>query len=286
MKISYYRDSTLRACAQKMLESDYRGALAAKRRDAVSVSHTFSQFTRRLLDVVSPHFVVVFSSEDCDGLAQRLKALLGARLATLTTAQATHTNVSFMERFDANLTAYLSKAHLSEATVCGAVFQVLYTLAALQKRLPGFRHNDLSTNNVLVRSVPAWHGAYSIGGKEFHTHMPVFLALSDYDFAHVPGHPTLSNERILGGKYPEMSAMPNPSYDAHLFLASVARCLARSGSAVPQARAFLASLGLQPADRLRKTLQHLVPATLVRHPYFLQLRRAPEPATRSLKFAT
>ncbi len=273
-KISYYRDSTLQAVRRRALRGDTHGALAAKKADAVAVSWEFSKFTQRLLDAVSPHFVVVFSSEDVDGLARRLRGLLRARLAALTAAQSLHTNVCFMEKFDSSLTAYL-RAGTTDAVACGVVFQVVYTLAALQRLLPGFRHNDLSTNNVLVRAVPPWTGAYAINRRTYFVTVPVFVALADYDFLHVPGHATLSNERILGGRYPDMSAAPNPSYDVHLFLASVERCL--RGQHVPRTHEFLRSLGLHASDRIHTVVPKLFPGVLVMHPYFdslLKPRRA------------
>lgn len=282
MKISYYRDSTLQRVRRRALRGDLAGALAAKRADAVSVSWEFSKLTHSLLDSVSPHFVVVFTSEDVDGLAHRLRSLLRERLAALTSSQAKHTNVCFMERFDSSLTAYLrSGTAMADATLCGVIFQVVYTLAALQKHLPGFRHNDLSTNNVLVRAVPAWTGAYTVNRQTYFVTVPVFVALADYDFVHVPATPRLTNERILGGRYPEMSSEPNPSYDVHLFLASVARCI--KGQHAPRTHDFLASLGLHASDRLRAPVPKLFPRVLLLHSYFDALKK---PRRAAAAFAT
>jgi hypothetical protein len=275
MKISYYRDGTLSDVARRALRGDLDGAAAARQRDAVCVSWAFSAFTAGISRSVSPHFVAVHVSRDCDGLAERLRPLLAARLRTLTEAQRRHNNVSFMERFDANVTRYLLLGDLSDAVLCGLIFQIVYTLAALQKLLPGFRHNDLSTNNVLLRYVPQRTVAYQFESHHFAVCLPVWVAMSDYDFTHVPGHRTLSNERILGGKYPQMSASDNPSYDTHLFLKSVHRCLAKRGdSHAPRTRAFLASLALRDQDRLAEPMPRLVPAALLRHAYFDVLRCA------------
>lgn len=274
MKISYYRDGTLSDVARRALRGDLDGAAMARQRDAVCVASAFGRFTSGISRTVSPHFVAVHVSRDCDGLAERLRPVLEARLRTLTEAQRRHNNVSFMERFDANVTRYLLlQGQLADEVMCGVIFQILYTLAALQKLLPGFRHNDLSTNNVLLRySSSPRLAVYQFESMQFAVTVPVFVALSDYDFTHVPGHRTLSNERILGGKYPNMTADHNPSYDSHLFLKSVHRCLAKRGGHHPRTRQFLASLGLRDRDRLDSPIPRLVPCTLLRHAYFDCLR--------------
>lgn len=277
MKISYYRDGTLSDVARRAMKGDLDGAAAAKQRDAVCVSSAFSRFTTGIRGSVSPHFVAVHVSRDCDGLAERLRPLLTARLKTLTEAQQRHNNVSFMERFDVNLTRWLLEASFSDEQLGGVLFQIVYTLAALQKLLPGFRHNDLSTNNVLLRHVAPWTATYSYEGVRFTVaQTPVFVALADYDFTHVPGHKSLSNERILGGKYPHMSASSNPSYDAHLFLKSVQRCLAKRGpGTAPRTEKFLASLGMHAADRLDAPVHRLAPAAVLAHSYFERLKAPP-----------
>lgn len=282
MKVSYYRDCTLSDVARCARRGDMEAALAAKRADAVSVSSQFCRVTARLVGGVSPHFVVVYTDTDCDGLAERLRHLLAARLAALTPVQRRHTNVCFMERFDGSLTDWLTRApRLDDRVVRGIVFQVLYTLACLQRVLPGFRHNDLSTNNVLVRVAArqAVEATYVFRGAAFHVRgLPVLVALTDYDFVHVPGHALLSNERITGGRYPRMGPGPNASYDAHLFLKSVQRCLRRRGPAAgagggtPQTEQFLESLRLSAEDRETAELAHCVPAALLRRPYFEALR--------------
>ena len=279
MKISYYRDCTLAGVARCARRGDISGALRAKKMDAVSVSSQFARLTAaRLLHTVSPHFVVMYEDMDCDRLAERLRHLLATRLSTLTPAQRRHTNVCFMERFDGSLTDWLLRTpHLGDAAMRGVTFQVLYTLAALQRALPGVRHNDLSTNNVLVRHVPQGVDAlYTCAGRRFRvSRVPVLVAMTDYDFVHVPGHAALSNERITGGKYPRMSASANPSYDAHLFLSSLRRCLRRRGvHGAPQAEQFLNSLQLSSEDRLVTPLPHCTPAILLRHAYFRPLRAA------------
>jgi hypothetical protein len=272
MKVMFYRDSTLRRAAQAALRGDVHEAVVAKRRDAVSVSREFSRLTRDWVPAVSPHFVIVYVCEDVDGLADRFGHVLLHRLRTLTPLQRMHTNVSFMEMFDTNMTEALSGGAVSEGAVRQLLFQVVFTLAALQRLLPGFRHNDLSTNNVLVRRVRPWSARYSYRGTVYtlaDAHM--FAALSDYDFIHVPGHATLCNERILGGRYPGMGPEPNPSYDTHVFLKSVSRAV--PSGRYPALERFLASLELRSSARQDGVVMHrLFPAALLAHAYFEGLR--------------
>lgn len=279
MKVSYYRNDTLCSLIKKAKAGDMRGARRARRLDSIQVSSEFAKVTAGLLDSVSPHFVAVFCDYDCKSFAPRLGALLRDRLKELTPVQQRYNNVCFMEVFHTNLTRFLTAGKYDEATLRAVVFQVLYTLAALQKRFPGFRHNDLSTNNVLVKRLrKASTVRYSFGGQVFHVTAPVLAALSDYDFTHVPGHPKLSNERVMFGKY-KVDGRRNDSYDTHFFLKSVMKCTQRRVAQLPQTWAFLRRLRLRSEDRQNGTsFPRLRPAALLRDPYFAPLRAARGPA--------
>ena len=292
MKVSYYRDATLCDVVKKLKAGDANGALESKRRDAIQVSHAFSRVTSALLDSVSPHFVVVYCQKDCMDFAPKLGPLLKQRLTQLTAFQRKFNNVCFMELFRTNLTAYLVTKKYTETTLKGIVFQVVYTLAALQRALPGFRHNDLSTNNILVRTLakpPAL--AYTVttnsppsgalpptappgveSSTTYYVSVPVFVALSDYDFVHVPKHPELSNERVLGGRY-RVDGRPNDSYDTHFFLKSVLKCIQRRTAEFPETVRFLYRARLKTEDRQNSTVMaRLRPETLLKDPYFDSLK--------------
>ena len=127
---------------------------------------------------------------------------------------------------------------------------------------------------MLIKRVRPWNARYSFRGTSYGlVNVPVFSALSDYDFIHVPGHAGLCNERILGGRYPKMSADPNPSYDTHVFLKSVAR--AAPPGRYPLLERFLASLELRASARQDGVMPWLFPATLLAHAYFDDLRHLP-----------
>lgn len=275
MKVSYYRDDTLCQLIKRAKAGDVQGARIARDMDSIRVSSNFARVTAGLVQSVSPHFVVVFCDHDCKSFAPRLGPLLRERLKQLTPAQKRYNNVCFMEVFHTNLTKFLTGSSYDENTLRVLIFQVVYTLAALQKRFPGFRHNDLSTNNVLLkrlRVAPAVE--YRIDGQTFRTSAPVLAALSDYDFTHVPGHVGLSNERVMFGKY-KVDGRRNDSYDTHFFLKSVLKCIQRRTASLPQTTAFLRRLRLRPQDRQNGTsFPRLRPSALLRDPYFAPLRRA------------
>jgi len=276
MKVSYYRDDTLCDFIKRAKAGDVKGALAAKKRDAIQVSNNFAKLTAGLLDGVSPHFVLVYCDQDCKSFAPRLGVLLQERLKTLTPMQKRYNNVCFMEVFDNNLTKFLVNGRYDEAQLRAMIFQVVYTLAALQKLLPGFRHNDLSTNNVLLkklRSAPVL--SYTFGGDTFYTAVPLLTALSDYDFTHVPKHATLTNERVLSGKY-KVDGRPNDSYDTHFFLKSVMKCIQRRTKEFPKTWDFLLRQHMKQEDRQNAAVfARLRPAQLLRDPYFAPLKAKP-----------
>jgi hypothetical protein len=276
MKVSYYGDETLCDFMRRAKKGDVKGALRAKAQDAIGVSSAFAKVTATLLDRVSPHFVLVYCDQDCKSFAPRIRVLLQERLKTLTPLQQRYNNVCFMEQFDTNLTKFLTNGTYDENTLRGLIFQVVYTLAALQKLFPGFRHNDLSTNNVLakrLRSSPSL--AYTFGSRTYHVAIPLLVALSDYDFTHVPGHPTLTNERVLSGRY-KVDGRPNDSYDTHFFLKSVMRCIQRRVGEFPKTTRFLQGLRLKHEDRQNNVVMaRLRPSNLLRDTYFDPLLRQP-----------
>ena len=287
MKVSYYREDTVCKVLKRAKAGDLRGAQKVRKQDSIQVSSNFGKLTSKLIaDGVSPHFVMVFCDSDCDSFAPRLGSLLQERLKVLTPLQRRYNNVCFMEVFDDNLTRFLVDGKYDEPTLRGILFQVLYTLAALQKMLPGFRHNDLSTNNVLVkklRSRPTVE--YAFGGDTFRVAVPALAALSDYDFTHAPDTPGLVNERVLFGRY-KVDGRPNDSYDTHFFLKSVMKCIQRRTAEFPATWAFLGRLQMKEEDRQNNTVMaRLRPAALLKDAYFEPLRRPAAAGAVSARYA-
>ena len=273
MKLSYYRDDTLCRFVKAAKQGDLQSAARAKNTDSISVSANFARASNDLVvRGVSPHFVVVYCDMDCKNFAARLKELLPERFRAMSAVQMKYNNMCFMEVFGSNLTAWLTRGRYSETALRGVLFQVLYTLAALQKVLPGFRHNDLSSNNVLVKTLPrAVTYGYSFEGRSYVVRSRLLVGLSDYDFTHVPGHPSLQNERVLNGRY-KVDGSRNPSYDPHFFLKSVAKALTLRQAKFPETMAFLKSIGMRSdLDRLDAPIPGFTPARLLTHAYFAPL---------------
>jgi hypothetical protein len=286
MKLSYYRDSTLSDFVQKLRDGDEEAARRAKNRDSIMVSAAFAKATNAMVtDRVSPHFVFVYCHADCRDMVARLQALLPDRLSSSTPVQRRYNNAAFMEVFSTDMTHWLRSrsATVGDDAVRAAVFGIVYTLAALQHRYPGFRHNDLSTNNVLVKKLRRpFSATYTAGNaaNAFHVHADVLVAVSDYDFTHAPTQPKLFNERVMGGRY-KVTATPNPTYDTHFFIKSVLKCLAPRLAGLPETRDFLHGLPLRAEDRLdAERVPGLEPEVLLQHRYFAPLRR-PTPTEAS-----
>lgn len=276
MKVSYYRDDTMCNVLKMARAGNLRGALRMKKLDSIQVSSNFAKMSTALMGSVSPHFVLVYCDQDCKSFAPRLGPLLKTRLKELTPFQKRYNNVCFMEAFHSNMTKFLMEKAYSEDSLRSMVFQVVYTLAALQKLLPGFRHNDLSTNNVLVKKLskkPLL--SYALGDTTWYIANDVLPALSDYDFTNVPNHPLLTNERVYSGRY-KVDGRRNDSYDTHFFLKSVMKCIQRRAEKYPATVEFLKRLRMKNEDRQNgSTLKRLSPGELLKDAYFEPLKKRP-----------
>ena len=286
-KLSYYRDSTMRAVAEHAGHGDTRAAQSARERDAVSVASGIARVAHTMREHrVSPHIVVVYTESDVSDLPPRLAPLLvPGRLGRLSARQTAVSHVCLMELCSCTLAAFVARSELATDRVMRClIFQVLYTLACLQRLLPGFRHNDLSTNNVLLKKQDApVTTKYVVGARTFHTeNMTVAVVLADFDFTHVPGHAVLSNERVTGGRY-GITDDANEGYDVHFFLKTLGKGMATRTSA-PRTRAFLASVGLEGKSRPANKAPHLDPARVLHNAYFEPLLHSPNAAATATFF--
>ena len=175
----------------------------------------------------------------------------------LTPRQLKYSHVCLMQLYMCNLTSLLRRRCTpTDDLVRALVFQVVYTLACLQQLFPSFRHNDLSTNNVLVKPAEHRRACYNVGGVCFYVSAGYTAALADFDFTHVPCHAVLSNERVLGGKY-GVTGDINPSYDCHLFLSTLRKAPRDHLCRCPLTASFLRSLRLDPTLVIWVAGQHL-----------------------------
>ena len=275
MKISYYTEETIDKFIKKKRYGDLEGAMREKEQDSILVSEKFSKVTSVLLDKkITPHFIRVFEERDVKNFATKIPGL-EKRLNNLTTYQRMYNHVAFMELFDTDLTHLLTRKVLDDNEIKIVIFQILYTIAAAQHTLPNFRHNDLSTNNILVRNNRKKRTfRYDVDGVVFYTPTKYEVAVTDYDFVHVPSIKILNNRRVMSGNY-KVSEENNISYDVHLFIKSVYKCFTKAYSTDTETYRFLQSLETFTDDRHPREIPSLNPRNILKHKYFDSLKVAP-----------
>ena len=119
------------------------------------------------------------------------------------------------------------------------IFQVMFTLNAIQSIYPEWRHNDLRTDNVFVDKVEKKNYYYEINGNYYKIYTNMFAKISDFGHSNLPGiidnDLTKPEKEIIVDKKtkkekeiylwdPEsygMRATGNRYYDMHTFLNSV-----------------------------------------------------------------
>ena len=107
-------------------------------------------------------------------------------------------------------------------------FQLLSCLAVIQEKYPGFRHNDLKANNVLVHTIsknPTNNKfMYKINGQYYVVPNIGFqIKLWDFDFACIPG--LVGNCKVNAEWTNEINIKPeeNKYYDVHYFFNTLTR---------------------------------------------------------------
>lgn len=271
MKVSYYRDETVRRFIQKLRDGDDDGAKKEKDRDAVSISTRFSKIARQLRNMhITPHFMEVFESQDVKNFVEKIPNL-STRLKELTPLQQKYNHVSFMDIFDTDITSFLTKMSYDDNFLRVLIFQVLYSIASAQRMIPGWRHNDLSTNNILTKKSNKISSRYRVDGKHYYTSTDQAIVIIDYDFVNADVE-KLHNHRVHSGHF-KVFPDKNVSYDSHFFLKSVFKCITRpaSSSNVSITKGFLGSLQLQSNDRHNVEIVELDPLKIMKHSYFDKL---------------
>lgn len=101
-------------------------------------------------------------------------------------------------------------------------YQFLSTLAVIQDKYPGFRHNDLKANNLLVHKIPIQKEnnkfKYKINGQVYIVPNIGFqIKLWDFDFACIPG--IVDNSKVEADWTDRINVKPvqNRYYDVHYF---------------------------------------------------------------------
>jgi hypothetical protein len=102
------------------------------------------------------------------------------------------------------------------------IFQILSVLAIIQNKYPGFRHNDMKANNILVHKIPSDKSnnkfKYKINGQVYIvSNIGVQIKLWDFDFACIPG--IVDNSKVEAEWTDKINIKPeqNRYYDIHYF---------------------------------------------------------------------
>lgn len=132
------------------------------------------------------------------------------------------TDYLVLEKLSKTFWTYLQE-NPTEFTVKGIILQVVFTLQILQYLYPGFRHNDLKVDNILLDYTPRNQDVY-LCYKTYSWKLPANIPLvkiADYDYAYVPN--ICSNPKV-GTKYSRSFGCTKKGskiYDVHVFLNSV-----------------------------------------------------------------
>jgi len=99
-------------------------------------------------------------------------------------------------------------------------FQIISVLAVIHSKFPGFRHNDLKANNILVHKINHRRTLYRylINGQYYvFPNIGYQIKLWDYDFACIPG--IVENAKVEALWTNEINVKPvqNRYYDLHYF---------------------------------------------------------------------
>lgn len=294
-KVSTYREGCLRAIARAMQGGDYDKGRRILSGDAVCISNRLAAITNLLLSqCVTPHLVWSFGEFDCKGFLQqasrtRLAPPVRKRLKELqkegSKLQSLYSNISFHERFKQDLTDFLQDNQVTTYCLKCIIFQVVFTVGCLQHLMPGFRHNDLSTNNVFINDLETTVQAcdqYDLEDITMYTCVPnILVAVADWDFAHCQdpvfltgAEVNLRNERVVSGAY-NLKPRPNPTYDVHFFLTTLLQQLQGKPRTHADVITFLRRVTGKWSDRCDIMLPRLEPVTLLHHHFFDELREPP-----------
>ena len=104
-------------------------------------------------------------------------------------------------------------------------FQIISTLAVIQRKFPSFRHNDLKANNILLHTISRTNPkfTYTVLKKKYVIpNIGLFVKLWDYDFACIPG--IVDNIKVAMEWTKPINVTPTKHqyYDIHYFFNTLA----------------------------------------------------------------
>jgi hypothetical protein len=217
-------------------------------------------------------------------------------------------HVILSESAETSLTDLISKRQLTSYQLRVILFQIVYTLAAIQKIFPSFRHNDLHLSNVLVQKLdtqqlPRGTNNYCIYylGKEqekkfFHdvVRCPFRILLWDMYFSSIGDVETLAPPRS------SRSNVANKYYDLHKLFDSLEYVIEGTRTkgllngklkklvddVVPAAyKCMSKNLTREEKSELKlHTIHHITPEELLNHDFFTSLLKPRYPFTCIRKY--
>ena len=108
------------------------------------------------------------------------------------------------------------------------LFQVISVLAVIQAKYPGFRHNDMKANNILIHNIDKSQDnkkfIYKINNEIYNVpNIGIQIKLWDFDFACIPG--IVDNSKVDAEWTNKINVKPeqNRYYDIHYFLNTLTR---------------------------------------------------------------
>lgn len=132
--------------------------------------------------------------------------------------------IHFVERADDDLWSYLNNNKLTFDIWSNIFFQICYTLTLIQYYNPGFRHNDLKPDNILINlynSEPNTYNEYIIFDQKFYLpDIGIKVKLWDFDFSNSNKY---KNEKVVDTwcRYLGINTENNPIYDIHFLLNNI-----------------------------------------------------------------
>lgn len=126
-----------------------------------------------------------------------------------------------MEKLDMTFWKLLQTS-TSIKVIKGIILQIVFTLLMLQEQLPGFRHNDLKVDNVLIDM--STHNKITLRYKNSFWIIPEnvpIVKFADFDYSNIPNK--IKNCKV-GTKHSKTfgcTATTSKVYDLHLFLNSL-----------------------------------------------------------------
>jgi hypothetical protein len=164
--------------------------------------------------------------------------------------------VTMMERGDRTLYDELRSGRLRHDDDHRRVlFRVLHALACWRHKMPGARHNDLHTQNVMMVRAPSQsHDVFRMAEDEVYyvppaTHVP---ALYDFGHAQAPGTPYPEYE----GKHGMDAAEDGGYYDLHTLLSNLLYVVSRHKITLPPETEAFVGRALPQAVRVPRDESH------------------------------